>query len=394
MSRQTSYSPQIDTLRALAILVVMLHHYIEGQFLLAGFGVVMFFLLSGFFGTRGLMRMRAKMEAHSVTPRQALLAFYQRRYWRIVPLYWLVIICAAIGGIEYARDAFFWNACFMTNLAMLRSNEWIGRFSQLWSLGVLEQFYLVWPAAILFLPKRTLVPLSLAGIVMAVLWRVFCDQELLSALAWTVVPFAGLDQLCTGALLALCTSDEHPIARKVLASVSRISVLLFCVIMAGRAFGFEFPYDPIYLPLIASLGFAWIVDGARREFGGWLGRILSSPLLSHCGRISFAAFLLHNVTELFLPRSPHVKQLLATNSRILILVPATFLFADLAWRFVEDPFQRLREKPMAEIWRNPRLIGEAFARPFIDVYQKLRAAIAMVPVFHRKLIESIAGTTV
>ena len=112
MSRQTSYSPQIDTLRALAILVVMLHHYIDGPFLLAGFGVVMFFLLSGFFGTHGLLRLRAKMEARTVTAREALGTFYQRRYSRIVPLYWLVIIGAAIGGVAYARDAFFWNACF------------------------------------------------------------------------------------------------------------------------------------------------------------------------------------------------------------------------------------------------------------------------------------------
>jgi len=394
MSRQTSYSPQIDTLRALAILVVMLHHYIDGRFLLAGFGVVMFFLLSGFFGTHGLLRLRAKMEAQAVTPRQALTAFYQRRYSRIVPLYWLVILCAAIGGVEYARGSFFWNACFMSNFVILCSNEWIGRFSQLWSLGVLEQFYLVWPAAILFLPKRTLVPLSVVGIAMAILWRVLCDQAFLSPLAWTVVPFAGLDQLCTGALLALCTSEQYPLARNVLASISRVSVLLFCFIMAGRAFGLECPYDPIYLPLIASLGFAWLVDGARREFGGWMGRILNSPFLSHCGRISFAAFLLHNVTELMLPRSPHVKHLLATNHRFLILVPATFLLADLAWRFFEDPFQRLREQALVQIWRNPRLIREAFAAPFIDLRHKFDAFVAMLPVFHRKLVDSIAGTTV
>ena len=185
MSRQTSYSPQIDTLRALAILVVMLHHYINGPFLLAGFGVVMFFLLSGYFGTRGLMGLRAKLEARTVKPHQALGTFYQRRYARIVPLYWLVIACAAVGGVEYARDALFWNALFLSNVAILRSNEWMGRFSQLWSLGVLEQFYLVWPAAILFLPKRLLVPLSVLGIGTALGWRIVCDQAILSPLAWT-----------------------------------------------------------------------------------------------------------------------------------------------------------------------------------------------------------------
>ena len=394
MSRKSSYSPQIDALRALAILVVMLHHYIDGPFLLAGFGVVMFFLLSGYFGTQGLLRLRAKMEASSVTPRAALGAFYQRRYSRIVPLYWLVIALAALGGVNYMREGFFWNACFLSNIAILRSNEWMGRFSQLWSLGVLEQFYLVWPAAILFLPKRWLIPLSVTGILSAIAWRIVCDQQFLSPLAWTVVPFAGLDQLCSGALLALCTTQERPIARQALASLSRISVLLFCALMAGRAFGFEAPYNPIYLPLIASLGFVWFVDGAQREFGGWMGRMLSSPLLSHCGRISFAAFLLHNVTELLLPRSPNVKHLLATNHRFIILVPATFLLADLAWRFFEEPVQNLRQYSLKDLRGNPALMREAFTAPFVELRRKIAAAWALWPAVHRKVTESIAGATV
>ena len=394
MSRQTSYSPQIDTLRALAILVVMLHHYIDGPFLLAGFGVVMFFLLSGFFGTRALLSLRAKLETRAVSPGAALGAFYHRRYSRIVPLYWLVIALAAVGGVAYARDAFLWNACFLSNIVILRSNEWIGRFSQLWSLGVLEQFYLVWPAVILFLPKRCLVPVGIIGIAMAIAWRIVCDQAFLSPLAWTVVPFAGLDQLCTGALLALCASEERPLARQVLASISRISALLFCFLMAGRAFGLEAPYNPIYLPLIASLGFAWLVDGARREFGGWVGRFLSSPFLSHCGRISFAAFLLHNVTELMLPRSPHVRSLLATNHRFLILVPATFLLADLAWRFIESPLQNLRGTKFNELWRNPRTVAAAFTAPFSELRRKAADFAEWLPVMHRKLTATITGKTV
>lgn len=373
MSRKSSYSPQIDALRAIAIVVVMLHHYITGPFLFAGFGVVMFFLLSGYFGTNALLRLKTRLEARDVTPWQALELFYKRRYSRILPLHYLVLVVSAVLGVAYARKLFFWNACFLCNFQMLHTQEWSGRFSQLWSLGVLEQFYLVWPAAILFLPRRSLVPLSLAAMGLAILWRIVCSMAGFSSLAWTVVPFAGLDQLCAGALLSLCTLEVRPVARKCLLQVSRLAVVLFCVLMAGRALGVEAPCSAIYLPLVAALAFAWVVGEAREGFGGAPGKILSLPILSHCGRISFAAFLLHNLTELMLPRFPYMRHLMTTNYRFIVLVPFTFFFADVAWRFFENPLLNLRESGMAlrGAWKNPRAICDAFAAPVLDLRQKL-----------------------
>lgn len=355
MSRQTSYSPQIDALRAIAIVVVMLHHYITGPFLFAGFGVVMFFMLSGYFATYGLLRLKVKLEAQALTPWQALCKFYQRRYTRIVPLYFLVLAGASIFGVAYARETLLWNACFLSNFAILHTGEWTGRFSQLWSLSVLEQFYLVWPAAILFLPRRYLVALSLCGIAAAIGWRIVCQQANFSPFAWTVMPFGGLDQLCTGALLSLAAVESSSLLRQRLMSAGRISVILFALLIIGRAMGIEAPYSAFYLPLVASLAFAWILDGARQEYGGWAGRILSMPLLCHCGRISFAAFLLHNLTELMLPRTPFMRHLMTTNYRFLVLVPFTFLVADVVWRFLENPLLCLREGGWAlrRAWWDP-----------------------------------------
>ena len=136
------------------------------------------------------------------------------------------------------------------------------------------------------------------------------------------------------------------------------------------------------------------MEGARREYRGWLGWFLSSPFLSHCGRISFAAFLLHNVTELLLPRSPHVKQLLATDQRFIILVPTTFLLADIAWRFFENPIHKLRSGALREIWTNPRIVKDAFVAPFIEIQRAISAFLATLPGYYRKLSESIAGTTI
>src|SRR5688500_16647112 len=56
------YRPELGSLRAIAIAVVMMHHYLKGHhFVLGGFGVVLFFVLSGYFGTRGLLGIQASM---------------------------------------------------------------------------------------------------------------------------------------------------------------------------------------------------------------------------------------------------------------------------------------------------------------------------------------------
>lgn len=374
MAGKSNYAPQIDSLRAIAITVVMLHHYLDNPFLLAGFGVVMFFLLSGYFATATLLRLRTKLEACDLRPKQALGAFYHGRYLRILPTFYLVLCGAALANVPNARDCFLWNATFLSNFWTLTHEAWPGRFSQLWSLGVLEQFYLFWPAAILFLPRRFLVPAALLGMIAAVGWKFGCATIPLSPFAWTVVPIAGLDQLCTGALLAICTADDAaPATRRRLLAVGRGCVGLFGAVLCARWFGVEAPHSAIYLPLIASLAFAWVVNRAREGFEGWTGKVLSSPLLVHCGRISFAAFLLHNLTSLLIPHSPHVREMMSCDLRCIVLVPVTFWLADILWRFYECPIRTLRKSGFAlgELVRQPHLVYEAFAEPVRGVRLKL-----------------------
>lgn len=356
----------------------MLHHYINGKFLLAGFGNVMFFVLSGYFGTYGLLKLRTKARSGAFSLRKAFGMFYQRRYSRIFPLHYLVLVCSALAGIAYSRKEFLWNACFVSNFAMWHQGEWFGRFSPLWSISVLEQFYLVWPALMFFTPRRALIPVCIGGASMAVGWRLFCVYAGLDAMAYVVVPFTGLDQLCAGGLLAICKSEYvSKIAAERFLGVGRFAAVLFVALLAGRAAGVEPPYCSLYISLIAAVAFAWLTNRCREGFGGITGKILSNPLLAHCGRLSYAAFLLHNFTELLLPRSPHVRDLMATNYRCLLLVPATFFIADLFWRFFENPLLRLRENGslLKELWCNPRAVRTSFAAPFIELRQNITQAI-------------------
>lgn len=203
MSRDTpSYRPELDALRAVAITVVLLHHYIrERSFVLSGFGVMLFFVLSGYFGTRSLLQLKSEVEAERITIKEGLKTFYGRRYLRIVPLHILVLTVTAIADVPYARSAFWWNVTFLANLGMLWRDEWFGAFSPLWSLAALEQFYLAWPLAVLWVPRRRLLMLIALTITTATAWTLVCWTFALGALYWTVVPVGLFDQVGFGALL-------------------------------------------------------------------------------------------------------------------------------------------------------------------------------------------------
>jgi len=356
----------------------MLHHYIDGAFILAGFGNVMFFVLSGYFGTYGLLKLRTKIANGVLSLPQAFGNFYQRRYSRIFPLHYLVLICSALAGVAYSRREFLWNACFVSNFAMWRQGEWFGRFSQLWSISVLEQFYLIWPALMLLIPRKWLVSVSMAGISLALGWRIFCINTGMDAMAYTVVPLSGLDQLCTGGLLAICTSSYATIrAEETFLRVGRFSALLFPLLLAGKAFGMEAPFCSLYIPFVSAMAFAWLTNRSREGIGGAFGKLLSNPLLIHCGKLSYAAYLLHNFTELLMPRSPHVRDLMATNYRCLLLIPATFFLADIFWRFFENPLLRIRESGslLKELWTNPAAVRASFVAPFVELRRSFSLAL-------------------
>lgn len=138
-----AYFDQVDALRLLAVVVVMLHHYLPGvEFALFGKGVILFFFLSGYFATRQLLRTKDLLATGGRSIRTGLKVFYLRRYIRILPVYLAIVIASALAGLPYAREALPWLLTFTTNWYILIKQDWIGPFSPFWSLGLLEQFYL------------------------------------------------------------------------------------------------------------------------------------------------------------------------------------------------------------------------------------------------------------
>jgi len=336
------HRPQLDSLRAFAILIVMVHHYMTKPFVLAGYGVILFFVLSGYFATRGLLKSRDMLADGQTQLSDALRLFYSRRYLRIMPIYYLVLLVTLICGVEYSRSAFLANATFTSNFAMIHANEWFGRYSHFWSLAVLEQFYLFWPMAMLCFPRKWLLHLSIATVLLGPVFRGYCQWMDYQDMHWTLSPLGSVDWLAAGALLAVCQHDGYE--RRMARIGGWCGPLVLGFIAVRYFFGWEAPGYAIYVPALGSLFFLWLISRARVGFNGIAGWMLDQRWLARIGQMSYSIFLLHCFSGLLIPQFDWLKPIMDSDARMIILIPATIGLASLSWKYIEQPILRLKER--------------------------------------------------
>lgn len=189
--------PELDTLRALAVAMVLWHHWAPRyQFGIdwGQAGVTLFFVLSGFLITGILIDARAS----SGSRLGALGAFYARRTLRIFPLFYFVLAAAALLQAPGVRAAFPWHATFLSNFYFFRLGAWDGPSSHFWSIAVEEQFYIVWAPALLWLSGRFIVVAIAAIILSAPVFRSLVADLPLSGYTTPAV----IDGLGIGALVS------------------------------------------------------------------------------------------------------------------------------------------------------------------------------------------------
>jgi peptidoglycan/LPS O-acetylase OafA/YrhL len=143
--------PELDSLRAFAVLAVVWSHSSNINIGISGFqGVLLFFVISGFLITGILLNARAA----EASPWSVLYAFYARRFLRIFPIYYAVLFVALAVGFPSVRDAIGWHLAYLSNWYF--AYQGFDKVSHLWSLAVEEQFYLVWPWLVLLVPSAAL----------------------------------------------------------------------------------------------------------------------------------------------------------------------------------------------------------------------------------------------
>jgi peptidoglycan/LPS O-acetylase OafA/YrhL len=337
---------QLDALRAVAIAVVMLHHYINPPILISGFGVTFLFVLSGYFATTTLLKLRKRMEEGRADMGGSVKDFYLRRYLRIGPIYFLMLVVTALFNVEGARDSLPWNAFFLANVQTIVTGEWNGRFAPLWSLSFLEQFYLIWPFVVLAVPRRLLAPVLLTFVGLGPAWRLVCYWQNLSGITWCVGPLSSFDAVGCGALLAVAKMVfvGGTLLPRLISAARWVGLPGYVALLCAKAFHQQPWYTEVVIPLLASLAFVWLTDKASRGFGGVVGAVFNLGILAQIGRMSYSIFMMHTFTELLVPRWGMLGTILDSNYRFLVLIPGSVLLAVFSWNFIERPITEYRRR--------------------------------------------------
>jgi peptidoglycan/LPS O-acetylase OafA/YrhL len=333
-----TYRPDIDGLRALAVLVVLFFHLGIGGFSGGYVGVDLFFVISGFLITQQIVREKADGEF-------SLLSFYERRVRRLVPALLLMLAVSLLAGAMLllpqdfaylARNAASAGA-FLSNFSYWLQTDYFHGDAKArvllhtWSLGVEEQFYLTFPLLLLFFAKfgrdilaRVLVAIALLSLV-ACIWM----SSLEPSTAFYLFPFRAWEFLI-GALLALGVFGDATTPKGRHGS-SIIGLLL--VIASVVTFDDMTPF-PGANALLPCLGAMLLIRGGADTP---VGRMLSTEPLRFVGRISYSVYLWHWPLIVFVNYAVIRPLTLFEN---LGLAAISLGLGYLSWRFVEQPFRR------------------------------------------------------
>lgn len=325
---------QLDGLRAIAIGLVLYSHFWNLDTALGTEGVYLFFVLSGYLITGVLLRARGKASA--------LTRFYIRRSLRIFPAYYITLGFAWLFNLGAIRGSILWHVCYLSNVWFVRRNDWSYPWTagHLWSLSVEEQFYLVWPLLVLWLPPKALKPLVWCAIAGSIAFQLVVDPHASSDLT-RIHTLSSMDKLGAGALLALC-EDDTGLPRWL--TKAGWAACLGLVALQGRGS----PSNPGMLRTeLVVIVSAALIAAASVGITGPGGAFLNAPVVRYVGRISYGIYLLHIFIYGFFDKLFSRVGYTALHhgpKTTAGLIATTLAAAAFLWHFVEQPFNRLKER--------------------------------------------------
>jgi peptidoglycan/LPS O-acetylase OafA/YrhL len=361
----------LDTLRALAIVLVLCNHYAVvvsqaptfGPLTRWGWaGVDLFFVLSGYLIGSQIMAPVARGESFSLP------TFMARRLLRTLPNYYVVLALILLMPAELGgrTTAAVWQ--FLTFTQNFAFTRWGHTFSHSWSLCIEEQFYLVLPVAALLLsrlgrPARAGWCLALAGLVAGMAMRAWWWWHAEPAAAGATLYYSSLtrfDELLPGVMIAMLEYFHPAVFQRLL---RHSATLLFSgialVLLTLRSFGDQIPDSQavtvLGYPLLA-LGFGLVLLSCLNP-AGWLNRF-RLPGAASLAAWSYAVYLAHKPVFKLMLAPLHAAGLSPDRVSGIALVMAAGLGAGwLLFRLVETPFMLLRAR-----WYPSRNVCEVATR--------------------------------
>lgn len=339
--------PSLDGLRAVAVLLVINGHLqgaldnpvwsaINRPIPTGDFGVLIFFVISGFLITTLLSR---ELDRDG---RIHFGAFFKRRSLRIMPAFYVYI--AVIVTVAWTTGIFevTWSNALAAATYVLNylpfNDSW--QLGHAWSLSIEEQFYLLWPVTLALFGVKRAMWVALAGIVGIPLIRIalllYAPEHPLAAVDRTHIR---ADALLIGCLLALLWHRSESFRRRAGRAVNSplpLVALLWLPVsaLARREWGQDWSFTVGYTvdTLAVALLLTWLVSHPQ----GRVGRAFNGRVLTRIGVMSYS---------LYLWQQPFLwDEITGVLANPAVRLACIFIAAELSLRFVERPFLRLKDR--------------------------------------------------
>ena len=353
------YFPGLNGLRAIAALIVIFFHvnstmwfygstpvhYFEKRDEMSRHAVVLFFVLSGYLITYLLISEKEKFGTISVRK------FYVRRILRIWPLFYGALLLAIFvipfnrfeHSISYNLQTIGLYSLFIPNFALMAGYK-LPSIAPLWSVGIEEQFYAVWPMVVKAIKNIFLflvvflfgyIALKIILVMTGNIWSPFSVN----------LNYFSYDTLAIGGITAWLYANNHPVLKFLYHPVLQIAAWLFFAVSCVLG-----PIDVHYVinKEIYSIAFALIILNVSTNPSALVK--LKGKLFDFLGKISYGMYVLHPFVILLtaiplkyivpaIPSKP--VQLMLINS---VVVPFTIGISWLSYRYFESNFLKRKER--------------------------------------------------
>lgn len=334
------YRPDLDLLRFFAFLLVFYGHAL-GHTRVGALGVPVFFLLSAYLITELLLRELYRTGSVDIK------SFYMRRILRIWPLYFAVLFAAAciahaIGKPGFSFYALLSYLCLCGNWYCVAHGYLPLGLGGLWSIGVEEQFYLIWPTVVRQIRRNGLLWISATIWVICQIAIVFLclQQKTINPTIWTN-SLSQFQYFAIGSMISVLLNRAIP----------QLSIVLRVLLILG-GLGVFICADEFFDTTgygAASLhgtypGYLLVGLGASLIFFGFLGARVPawmSPVV-YLGKISYGLYVFHQIILMLVSKIPAGRFERPIHAGIALAI--AIVVAALSYRYFETPFLRLKQR--------------------------------------------------